>query len=116
MKECGLGVQAPSENAGGAPINNPAGSYNSDQFDEPSKGDPIQNLKKGLGIMGGGSCKKIKPINEEERKKLDGSQDGNASELKKFDESSQNKQIMNLGSKPINIILDRLGSSSLKVW
>lgn len=36
--------------------------------------------------MGGGSCKKIKPINEEERKKRDGSFDANASEFKEFDE------------------------------
>jgi hypothetical protein len=36
--------------------------------------------------MGGGSSKKIKPINEEERKKRDGSPDGNASEMKEFDE------------------------------
>jgi hypothetical protein len=36
--------------------------------------------------MGSGSSKKIKPINEEERKKHDGSPDGNASEFKEFDE------------------------------
>jgi hypothetical protein len=41
MKEFGLGVQAPSENAGGIPINPPSGSQNSDLFNEPSKGDPI---------------------------------------------------------------------------
>jgi hypothetical protein len=66
MKEHGLGVQAPSENAGGVPLNPPSGSQNSDLFNEPSRGDPIKNLKKGLGLMGGGSSKKIKPINEEE--------------------------------------------------
>lgn len=36
--------------------------------------------------MGGGSSKKIKALNEEERKKLEGSLDENASELKEFDE------------------------------
>ena len=63
--------------------------------------------------MGSGSSKKIKPINEEERKKRDGSPDGNASEFKEFDEVAQSKQILNLGSKHIVITINRPCPGSL---
>jgi len=58
MKEMSLGVIAPSENAGGAPLG--SNGNNSDLFNESNNGNPIENIKKGNGLKGGGSTNKIK--------------------------------------------------------
>ena len=58
MKELGLGVTPPAENAGGAPwVSN---SNNSDIFFEPNRGNPIENLKKGMGIESGKNSSKVR--------------------------------------------------------
>ena len=57
MKDMSLGVVAPSENAGGAPLG--SNGDNSDLFNESNNGNPIDILKKGNGMKAGGSTSKI---------------------------------------------------------
>jgi hypothetical protein len=57
MKDMNLGVTPPAENAGGAPwVSN---SNNSDLFFEPNKGNPIENLKKGIANRGSSISNKV---------------------------------------------------------
>jgi len=57
MKDMNLGVTPPAENAGGAPwVSN---SNNSDLFFEPNKGNPIENLKKGIAVRGSSISNKV---------------------------------------------------------
>jgi hypothetical protein len=61
MKDMHLGVIPPSENAGGmAPwVSN---SNNSELFNEPNKGNPIEHLKRGFGFSNSDSqMKQNKP-------------------------------------------------------